>query len=78
MSKDIKKTKKSIYDKAVGGYYYKDKVFKLKTQKLSEDGKTILTSIETKIVKVEKYKKPSLPNLKKWLSKNNKKEFQNI
>ena len=78
MSKVVKKTKESIYSKAIGGYHYKDKVFKLKTQKLSEDGKTILTSIETKIVKTEKYKKPSLPNIKKWLSKNNKEEFPNI
>ena len=67
MSKDIKKTKESIYSKAVGGYHYKDKVFKLKTQKLSDDGKTILTSIETKIVKVGKYKKPSLSAIKKYL-----------
>lgn len=69
--KNIMKLKlnNTTYNRCTGHYYYKDIIVKLKKQSLSEDKQTVLTNEEIRVVKVLRYKKPSLRTQMKWLSK---------
>ncbi|RXI50184.1 Xaa-His dipeptidase [Clostridium tetani] len=70
--KKNQEVEKALYKGCIGYKYYEEVATKVKEEYLAEDGKTILSREDVKVVNVKKYKCPDLNAQKYWLNNKDK------
>lgn len=74
--KKNQEVEKALYKGCVGYYYEEEVATKIKEECLAEDGKTIISKEDVKVVSVKKYKAPDLNAQKYWLNNKEKAKWK--
>ncbi|WP_097025410.1 Xaa-His dipeptidase [Clostridium peptidivorans] len=74
--KKNQEVEKALYKGCIGYAYYEEVATKVKEEYLAEDGQTILSREDVKVVNVKKYKGPDLAAQKYWLNNKEKAKWK--